>query len=362
MSTALYFHNSSFPGVGKELNSLLEMFDALESDRRVPIGGGQGADAKQRALHRLAVLGVVEDYCLEGGYSSTAAVVRRREPGSEAIVQNLLEFVGRSQPGRLSGISGAVERAYDAPRDAVEACGRQLIGFVYDTIAQSRRRSLQEMWLLATEADGDGEVRRRILDYLTEGDIAPVVQGLAERQEFAFADWMDHWAAVGAESDAREWRSVTARLLVSYPDHPGLLAGRGLAEVLLPEGNFAEFDRNVERSLVSARTRYEATTRDVDDFVLWLLDLFGAPEGTSAARQLLRRTRPESVALAAAVVDAARRSGAMSGRIDRWLEANWRRDPQLAVQRLASNLEWANELAHAASTRYEAEGQTDEQR
>ena len=88
--------------------------------------------------------------------------------------------------------------------------------------------------------------------------------------------------------------------------------------------------------------------------LLWLLGLFGASEGTSAVRQLLRRTRPESVALAAAVVDAARRSGAMgSGQIDRWLEANWRRDPQLAVLRLSSKLEWANGLAQAARTRCE---------
>ena len=155
---------------------------------------------------------------------------------------------------------------------------------------------------------------------------------------------------------------MTARLLGSYPDHPGLLAGRGLAEALLPEGNLAEFERNLAAALISARTRYQAADHDLENMLLWLLGLFGASEGTSAVRQLLRRTRPESVALAAAVVDAARRSGAMSGQIDRWLEANWRRDPQLAVLRLSSKLEWANGLAQAARTRCELEGQTDEQR
>ena len=135
-----------------------------------------------------------------------------------------------------------------------------------------------------------------------------------------------------------------------------------LAEALLPEGNLAEFERNLAAALISARTRYQSTDRDVEDMVLWLVDLLGADEGTSPARQLLRRTRPESVALAAAVVNAARRSGTMPARIDRWLETNWRRDPQLAALRLASNLECANDLAQAARTRYEAEGQTNEQR
>ncbi len=362
VTTALFFHDNSFPGEQKELSELLAMFDAIESDRSVPIGGGKGADAKQRALHRLAVLGVVADYTLEGGWSSTTAVVQRREPAPDDIVRNLLKFVGRSQPGRLGAIRDVVQKTYGTPREAVEACGTQLIAFVYDTIEQSRRRSLQEMWLLATESNGDSEVRQRVLDYLTEGDIAPVVQELAELEEFTFADWLDKWAAVGAESEAREWRSVTARLLGSYPDHPGLLSGRGLAEALLPEGNLAEFERNLARALMSARTNYRASPSDMDDSVLWLLDLFGLPEGASGARQLLRRTRPESAALAAAVVDAARRSGVMSGRIDRWLEANWRRDLQLAVLRLASSLERANDLAQAARTRYESEGQTDEQR
>ena len=362
VSTALYFHNNSFPGEQKELTSLLEVFDALESDRRVPIGGWRESDARERALHRLAVLGVVADYCLEGGWSTTTAVVQRREPAQDDIVRNLLEFVGRSQPGRLGAIRDAVQSPYDTPREAVEACGKQLVGFVYDTIEQSRRRSLQEMWLLATESDGDSEVRRRVLEYLTEGDITPVVQELAGRERFAFDDWLNHWARAGSESDAREWRSVTARLLGSYPDHPGLLAGRGLAEALLPEGNLAEFERNLAAALTSARTRYEATDRDVENMLLWLLDLFGASEGTSAARQFLRRTRPEPVALAAAVVDAARRSGMGSARIDRWLETNWRRDPQLAVLRLASNLEQGNDLAQAARTWCNSERQIDEQR
>ena len=182
MSTALYFHDSSFPGEEKELASLLEMFEAIGADRRVLIGG-RGAEARERALHRLAVLGVVADYTLEGGWASTAAVVQRRGPGPDDIVQNLLEFVGRSQPGRLGAIRDAVQRLYDTPREAVEACGRQVIGFVYDTIERSRRRSLQEMWLLATEANGDSEVRRRVLDYLTEGDISsrcPGVGGAGE--------------------------------------------------------------------------------------------------------------------------------------------------------------------------------------
>ena len=242
VDTALFFHDGSFPARAKEHMRLLRVFDALEAgDRRVPLGQNDGSnDADKRALHRLAVLGIVDDYCLEGRDRSEAAEVRcsDREPGD--VVERLLSFVERSQPGRLKAIQDEADDMIVPQamlRDAVEHCGRMLIDFVYDTIERSRRRSLQEMWLLAGDAVDDGEVvRKRVLDYLTEGDIAPLVQELAESGRFSYADWTTNWAAIASENDAREWRSTAARLLASYPDHPGLLASRGLGEALLPDG------------------------------------------------------------------------------------------------------------------------------
>ncbi len=361
VDTALYFHRSSFPAKAKEHMRLLRVFDALETgDRRLSLEHNEGStDANKRALHRLAVLGIVDDYCLEGRGRSETAEVRcsDREPGD--VVERLLSFVERSQPGRLKAIQDEVDDVivpHATLRDAVEHCGQVLIDFVYDTIERSRRRSLQEMWLLAGDAVADGEVaRKRVLDYLTEGDIAPLVQELAESGRFSYADWTTNWAAIASENDAREWRSTAARLLESYPDHPGLLASRGLGEALLPDGDLVEFQRHLEQSMARARDRYQAGEDDVEAMILWFLHLLaddGSGELNSSLRPTLQRARTAPIALAGAVVGAAQRAGLASGPVAAWLQSNWRSDRQLAALKLADSLKHANDLASRAATRY----------
>lgn len=362
VDTALYFHKNSFPPKAKELEQLLEIFALLEKgDRRVPLGQKDGSrDAAKRALHRLAMLGVVTDYCLEGYGPSEVAEVRCSDQRPEDIVEGLLRFVERSQPGRLTAVQAEVEVQYATRLDAVEQCGEMLIDFVYDTIERSRRRSLQEMWLLAGDGASDGEiVRRRVLDFLTEGDVAPLVQELAESSEFTFADWTRNWGTIASDNDAREWRSASARLLESYPDHPGLLASRGLAEALLPAGDLQEFERHFAQSLApGARDRYSVNESDMEAMILWLLSVIGGDEvdKSDSLRLALRRARPKPGALAGAIVGAAQRGGMAFRAVEDWLRQNWRTDPQLATLVLAETLESANELALRTVTRYRRDG------
>ena len=361
VDTALYFHQGSFPAQSMEHMRLLRVFDALEAgDRRLSLEQiGGSTDADKRALHRLAVLGIVDDYCLEGRGRTEAAEVRCGDREPDDVVERLLSFVERSQPGRLRAIEDEVHEVIVPQatlRDAVEHCGRMLIDFVYDTIERSRRRSLQEMWLLAGDALDDGEVvRKRVLDYLTEGDIAPLVQELAESGRFSYADWTTNWTAIASESDAREWRSTAARLLASYPDHPGLLACRGLGEALLPDGDLVEFERHLEQSLAQARDRYQASDDDVEAMILWFLRLLvddHAGDSSGSLRLTLKRVRTEPIALAGAVVGAAQRAGVATDPVAAWLQRNWRSDGQLAALKLADSLELADDLASRAATRY----------
>ena len=384
VATALYFHDGSFPAKEAEHSRLLQIFDTLEADdRRVILAtDGGSSDAGKRALHRLAMLSVVDDYCLEGQGRSEVAVVRCRERAPSDIVEGLLGLVGRSDPGRREVMRAEADVQYSTLRAAVDRCGRMLIDFVYDTIEGARRRSLREMWLAAGDAESDGGImRERILGYLTEGDIARRVQELAEHR-FAFSDWTHAWTAtavqidegegpsgdsspedvagiVVSESDTREWRSATARLLASYPDHPGLLASRGLAETMLPDGDTREFEQNLEQSLSRARDQYGANESEVEQLILWLLHLFSANVGDSAfdsaARSALERAGKEPADLAAGVLAASQRAGAATAAVETWLDDNWHKGAHLAVLRLAKSLDAANELALTATTRYRSD-------
>ena len=381
VATALYFHDGSFPAKEAEHRRLLQIFDTLEADdRRVILAADGGSrDAGKRALHRLAMLSVVDDYCLEGQGRSEVAVVRCRERAPSDIVEGLLGLVGRSDPGRREAMRAEADIQYSTLRAAVDRCGRMLIDFVYDTIEGARRRSLREMWLAAGDAESDGGImRERILGYLTEGDIARRVQELAEHR-FAFSDWTHAWTATAvqidegegpsgdsspedvagilvSEGDTREWRSATARLLTSYPDHPGLLASRGLAEAMLPDGDTREFEQHLEQSLFRARDNYGVDESEVEQLILWLLQLFSTNVGDgtlhSMGRPAIERAGKEPADLAANVIATGQRAGVATGAVEDWLDANWHAGAQLAVLRLAKSLESASELALTATIRY----------
>jgi ATP-dependent DNA helicase RecQ len=129
------------------------------------------------------------------------------------------------------------------------------------------------MWLAAREANGDGNgiFRQRILDYLSQGAIAPTLERLVDQPSFAYGDWIEELEQIDGIDDAREMRGDSARLLSSYPDHPGLLLARGLSEVLDDRGDLREFSSNLEASLRSAAERYNVAPTAQNHFAAWLL-------------------------------------------------------------------------------------------
>jgi ATP-dependent DNA helicase RecQ len=286
----LFFHLRSFRGIDPELAALEETIGLLdELGRRASSDMPMAANAsetrrgqpepaltresQERALHRLVVLGVVRDYLVEWGARMFPVELAAIDSGG--VVENLIDYVRRNQPGRVEAIRARAAGVADKPLDeAVLDCARILIEFVYDTVERSRRRSLREMWLAAREANGDGNgiFRQRILDYLSQGAIAPTLERLVDQPSFVYADWIEELVQIDGIDDAREMRGDSARLLSSYPDHPGLLLARGMSEVLDDRGDLREFNSNLEASLRSAAERYNVAPATQNQFAAWLLD------------------------------------------------------------------------------------------
>ncbi len=310
ISTALWFHGQSFPDPDAEHKQVLLAYDQIGSgDVAVALDhGDDGVD--ERALHRLAVLGVITDYTIDGPPQASKATVRHSDPAPEQVVEHLLSYVNRTQPGRVTAVRSGLGRPFRTTRDAVSGCARALLRLVYETVAQARLRSLREMWLSASDAAANGgdTIRRRVLDYLSEGDASAVLQQLTQRPEFSFGDWIPQWDQITTQQTTTEWRSSAGRLLVSYPDHPGLLATRGLTEALLAGGDAAECEPTLRRSLHQAATAYSTDDADVAGFVQWMLNrvfptnsIESSPLTALAADGCMGRA-----GLAAAVVAAAR--------------------------------------------------------
>lgn len=258
----LFFYTKSFLGIESEVAAVLKILDELEplGEAHVArLGFGNSDEVREeteRALHRLALLGVVSDYTKDFG--SKRFEVSLSETSPALIAEDLTEFVEKSQPGRSAGLSTRIGAGSTSKtRDAIENSVRILTEFIYETIAAARRRSLREMLLAARDNRGnESAFRKRILDYLQEGDVAPLIESLTDAANFKLSDWIAQLAQVRTLDEAQEWRGSTARLLTSYPEQPGLLIARGYSELALPDGDVEEAQQNLSEGFRSAMENY----------------------------------------------------------------------------------------------------------
>ena len=259
ISTSMWFMLKSFSGRGSEFDHLTDALRRIgDLDRSHTAELVKSADS-ERAVHRLVILGVVESYSVDFGSGKIFALVR--PVPTEQVIGNLVEYVRRNQPGREVLIESRLSSYRSGPLlAAVEAAGRELIDYVYDTVEAARRRSLREMWLATRQ--GNGEVlRSRILDYLSEGDSSSMLESLLDRSKFDLRDWLE--VLSGPDIDPGDLRGNSARLLVSEPDNPGLLLVRAWSEVAVKDGDIDQFEFNFKGALESGRLRYGLTDDDL---------------------------------------------------------------------------------------------------
>jgi hypothetical protein len=316
----------------------MEVFDDLDcvdpqtdavTARTVSLpGAGFNQDkTKEQAICRLVKLGVVGDYTIRGdAFKITVAPFDRQR-----VRNALLDYVERSQSGRSVAIEAELdEDPQPKVRDTVEQCVSLLVGFIYETVEQSRRRSLREMWLAARES-ADGEVlRQRILDFLNEGDLAPVLADLLQSAAFDITDWQAALSEIGDSENAEQWRGLTGHELESDPNHTGLLLGRGISELLVAAPNSFEAERNLRSALEGAPQRFGIDVPEVEAIAVWL------------CRWAWNRHPIAAMTVYGAVSSAASGGAQLDAPLDDLLEratSTWPFDPGLAVLAMTSRLE-----------------------
>ena len=291
----LYFLLDTFRGVETELEEIERVVtdDVLiphlgrRSTVELAKGTDEEASKRERAIYRLMLLGVVEDYLVESKFVLTMASVT-----SADVADSLTGFVRRTDPG--SRRTSIIDLASEAPemklRETIARAARELVSFIYDVIVESRRRSLREMYVAVRDASRGEYVpakeglRNRVLDYLTQGDISPVLENLAESVEFDYADWERELYKLGGLEDARELRGSSARLLDSSPSNPGLLFARAYSEILHPAGDLGDFDSNFKASVSEARDNYGVSDEALNEFASRLLGRLEADSFDSMAQ------------------------------------------------------------------------------
>ena len=302
----LFFLLNTFKGIEVEVAEVdrlvadSEFLPSLGYRRTIELAKGTDEEAskRERAIYRLMLLGVIDDYLVESKF-----VVHLASATPASIADSLSSFVKRTDPGaqRPSVAAFVAQSKSMSLQEAVSGAARELVAFIYDVIVESRRRSLREMYVAARAASSGGdELRERVLDYLTQGDISPILEDLVEHAEFHYANWEQELAKLEGAEDARELRGSSARLLASSPFNPGLLFARAFSEIIHPEGDLKEFTDHLQTSLTSAQDRYGVSQSELGEFAGRLLITLESEsfDGLSCALDVVDRLglAPETIA------------------------------------------------------------------
>lgn len=265
---ALWFHVRAFRGVDQEVQDVARMLNELgDISRRCQVnvtwresgwsqGSESGSDARrspgreraEKALHRLVVLGVVEDYTVD--YASEEFGVQVAGATPEDIAKALGRYARAYQErlGEELERKALTMRRGSLPQYVIEAA-RLLIRFIYEHVELARRRALSEMLQAASSARTGEDLRRRILVYLEQTEWDELLGAVLTSKRGG----VDHLGAIldrlVSPRDASELRAATARALASYPDVPGLLLLRSLAEALCADANPDEALQNAKAAL-----------------------------------------------------------------------------------------------------------------
>jgi len=263
VTRALFFHSNSFEGIEHEVDEVRRICDligTLGERKRFEVvwvdkdyastekQSGPSRNDLEKALHRLLVLGVVEDYTVNSTDREISVAIANIDAPTVSI--NYARFVSAyNRSLGAQALASASEFESLSIRDAVLGVSKLLTEFVYEHIERARRSALYEMLVTATTATNSDAFRQRILSYLEHGeyddDLAKVTGSDKGGLDFV-GDIID---GMTSPNDAAALRGAVARTLSSYPDVPGLLLLRGIAEALARDGNDLVISQNIAAAI-----------------------------------------------------------------------------------------------------------------
>lgn len=277
--TTFYFHANRFKGVTDEVNQAVMGLKAikrlLKDGDSVVLHYEQGRDLHiwnaqsplEYTLVRLIHLGVVLDYTKDFNSRtfdvkvSPEWIASQSSQGAyrERFIEMFGSYLKRYETRRLTPLIEDLLAATSVEEIEFEAL-KAIIKYLYSQIEHRRRTSTRTMLEMAREGVTDrAKARERLLFYLQASDkFTHDLEHLVKTGNESSA-WMG--VALSAESPVEidELRGATARVLESYPTHPGLLF---LSALTRRNPSSVEKDRSTEDFLAALNIVIDRESND----------------------------------------------------------------------------------------------------
>ena len=283
----LFFFFNSFRGIDSELQIVREVIKELgdlaaAADIEIPFGDNSDhkterrkeapipKDLLERALHRLILLGLIEDYTVD--YRKHSLRVATRALDEDSLREHLFRYIsGYSISRARRVIENTPQQQGLSPEEIIVVYVRALIEFIYATVEGGRRSAIRTVWRWAQHEKDDAQLRQELLDYLQETESAKSVFAILREDEFNLDLWSDVVAYIANVKEAQELDTALARALEDYPDHPAVLACRAISSAMA--GKTASESRDyMEAAVEFLLTRYGEGAPAAVDLLQWVLD------------------------------------------------------------------------------------------
>ena len=296
VTRALWFHVQSFTGVEDDIGAVRGLLDGLEGVGTANkctfiVGRGHGArkggdsprKRTERALHRLIVLGVCDDYTVD--FKNNTFNVSLTAIDINALRRNLVDYVRGYSRARAEAIDQQAQSVIAGEiSDAVLAATEILVTFVYETVELSRRTAIRQVWDWCERGGTDDhKLRTLLIEYLQETEFSRELRKTMSEAEFDLERWRSLHEDVRSKADLKTLGGALRRTLEDRPDHPLLLCSIGIVQLRSGES----IDRAGESFRAAARwarERYAGALR-VRQLASWCIDLLRA----SCAEHVLQR-------------------------------------------------------------------------
>ena len=269
-NTAMFFHRMGYPGIADEtkwLSDLLAEFPDTNTPKTITISLKDSSESreKEKALFRLLQIRFVKDYTID--YGARSMELRMNSFDRETAQNSIIDYVSRSQPGRARQVAEDVKKIVaSSEKEEILSLGKYLISFAYDVIEQARKRAISEALEAARAGYSNPDIfRSRLLDYLEEGAGDQQISELLDLSEISLSPWIELGGNVHNAPEAGELRGRAIRYLESFPEHPGLLLIRAMAELSCSDPDVELCREDLETMLVSGISRYGLPEKEIVD-------------------------------------------------------------------------------------------------
>lgn len=237
-----WFHEQNFKGAEGDIQMLRRLITEVKasygsdsSDQRagqvlLPLTGPDGNVSEQetfKAIHRLGILGLLDDY--EVDYNAKAVRAYSSKRGADYYVTRFREYLSLYlSPRRVEGLMRAAEG------ERLDLANT-LIKYVYDNIALKRGRAIKEMRSICdgglTDPDG---LSRALQLHFTSKYYHPMMEDTEDGRSFGLPVLEKYMELTDGSTDLLEHlRGSCSRILADNPRNGAILVLRAYAVFLL---------------------------------------------------------------------------------------------------------------------------------